>query len=95
LTLDSAQLRYRLRAAYETNLGLQSSKIDQCQSSYDQIDLVIQELDARFKEYEERVREEVGLVLAPEDAPGIKANRTFTAFCDMITIEIVDLFFMS
>lgn len=73
----SADLRFRMLDAYTTCNSLQSIKVEACQMSYDDVDVVIQELDARLKEYEDRVREEIGLVLTPDDMVGVKANRAY------------------
>ncbi len=68
-------MRQRVREAYESLAVGQVSKIEKCQSSYDDVDVVIQELDKRLKEYEEQVRADLGFVLSAEDVSHLRSNR--------------------
>ena len=64
-----------MREAYESLGASQVSKIEKCQQSYDDVDLVIQELDASLKVYEEHVRADLGFVLSAEDLAHVRSNR--------------------
>jgi hypothetical protein len=64
-----------VREAYESLAASQVSKIEKCQQSYDDVDLVIQELDASLKVYEEHVRADLGFVLSAEDLAHVRSNR--------------------